>query len=95
MDDRPIDNDERSSFILSIEGKVNDISCSLADVSDRNDDSKIVPAFNLVVLGDDDIGRGEWKAAQVIDVIVATSSNAAMLEVPRMISNESVLCDAP
>jgi hypothetical protein len=59
MDDRPIDKDDKSSFILSIEGKVNDISCSLADVSDRNDDSKIPPAFKLVVLGDDATGRGE------------------------------------
>lgn len=62
MDDRPMNKDDRSSFILSIEGRVNDKSCTLEDVSVRNEDSKI-PALKLVILvverGDDNDGRGE------------------------------------
>jgi hypothetical protein len=60
MDDRPMDNDDRSNFTCSRDGIR---SYSLADVSVANDDSKILPAaLRLVVLvierGEDVTGRG-------------------------------------
>jgi len=83
-DDGPMDNDDGSNFARSTDGIR---SRSLADVSVTNDDSKMPAALRLVVLvierRDDVTGRGARKA-QVV-VIVSTSSNAAMLEVPRMI----------